>query len=793
MKEPSMADVFDDDLWSHQPVAVAAIEAALRHGGRATADSACGTGKTRVAAQAAARLAPQGRVLVMVPSLALVGQILRTFARHGGVALGRVAAVCSDPHVLTRRAATLDVEGAQVTTSPAALADALTGPGRVTVMATYQSLPVLAAAHAAHGLAPWDLAIADEAHRTAGRAGRAWAGFHDDAVVPIRRRLYMTATRKILTSGGDDDLVVSMDDESIYGPVVFKLPTSTAIERKLLADYEIVVPLITDDEVRRLTLEQEKSQGQGPRFRLDRTTVDARTLAAQLAVLRAASEHDLRRIITFHNRVNDARVWSMTLPRTWAIMDPQHRPARVSGYHIHGGQEAAVRHAVLEKLSASPDDDGEVRVVSNARVLVEGVDAPAVDAIVLAAPRNSVIDTVQAVGRALRTGERRDKVARIIVPVFLGPGEDPASALEGSDYDQVWRVICAMRAQDDRLAGYLDQARVRQGRGDPLGSPADSGLRPTWLSLSGIAIPEGFAEAVQVRVIRAASSGWHEYYGVACAYFQKHGNLNVDHFFQTETGLHLGAWVKFQAAQYNAGKLSPERVGLLDEIGMIWSRVDFRWNRALEVARSYVQEHGTLVGVPLKWRKDGVSLGLWLASQRSYARQGKLSEDRRLDLEALDPAWDKTMSPWDANYESARDFFAKHGHLEPDPDFRTENGIKLHMWLAAQRTAYGKGELAPEQIALLNSIGMVWSVRGDRWYTFLEAAKDYVNKHGPLPRRIDPADLGELDFRRWLSRQRRNFRAGNLSEDYLAALNSLDPGWAIGRASSKTSGVRKQP
>lgn len=79
-------------LWAHQPVAVTAVEEALRDGGRATVEAACGTGKSRIGAQAAARLAPAGRVLAMVPTLELVAQMLETFGEHGRAGLGRVVA-----------------------------------------------------------------------------------------------------------------------------------------------------------------------------------------------------------------------------------------------------------------------------------------------------------------------------------------------------------------------------------------------------------------------------------------------------------------------------------------------------------------------------------------------------------------------------------------------------------------------------------------------------------------------------------------------------------------------------
>lgn len=308
----------DADLWAHQPAAVAAVADALRGGGRATVESACGTGKSRIGAAAAGVLAPQGRVLVTVPTLELAGQMLVTFAAHGGAGLGRTVAVCSDGEVVPAgELAELGLAGgeAAVTTDPARLAALTAVPGRVTVLCTYQSLPVLTAAHARHGLPAWDLVIVDEAHRTAGRAGKAWALIHDDVIIPAARRLYMTATLKIL-GAGDDELAVSMDDPKVYGPVVFRFPASEGIRRGLLADYQLLVVVVTDADVRTL------AQADDRRLRVGGATVSPRMLATQIAVLRAAREYGIRRAITYHHRVADARAWAELLPRARETIPP---------------------------------------------------------------------------------------------------------------------------------------------------------------------------------------------------------------------------------------------------------------------------------------------------------------------------------------------------------------------------------------------------------------------------------------------------------------------------------------
>ncbi|TDC75640.1 DEAD/DEAH box helicase [Actinomadura sp. 7K507] len=785
------------DRWAHQPVAVAAIEAALGAGGRATGESACGSGKSRIAAQAAARLAPEGRVLVTVPTLELVAQMLATFAEHGRP-LGRVVAVCSDAEVLS--AGEVELGGAKVTTDAARLAELTRVRGRVTVLCTYQSLGVLAGAHAEHRMPSWDLVVVDEAHRTAGRAGRSWSLIHDDVVIPAARRLYLTATPKILGAGGDDT-VVSMDDEKVYGPVVFRFTTAQGIDRGLLADYELVVVVVTDEQVRALATDDDRL------LRAGTTTISPRALATQIAVLRAAREYRIRAAITFHNRIADARAWADALPHAWKLMPAGQRPAAVSALHVHGGQAIGERRRALGSLRGAHhnDDAGDlVRVVCNARVLTEGVDAPAVDAVAFIDPRDSMIDIVQGIGRALRTGGRTDKTARVIVPVLLGPEEDPQSALDGSAYAQVWRVIRALRAVDDRLAIQLDTARQKLGQNrstsaddqtdndqayEHAGEHADDGDQEDplelwdWLKVSGVPAPEAFARAIQVRAVRGASPSWLEFYGLAKAYHQAHGNLDLTVEYRAPDGTQLGQWVRNQ--RRHRAKLDPRQVELLEEIGLQWdSPLDRAWQDAIAAARAWAHDHdGQLHGIPNTWTFNGVQLSRWLVARRRDHRDGKLPAERKAALDAIDPTWLHTSDDiWDVHYQAARAFYHAHEHLHPDPDYRGPDGLDLPDWLDKQRRRartrpQHRGHLTPDQKRLLDEIGMPWTVIEAEWQKGLAAARAYTQTHGDLHARTTFVTDDGFPLGRWLYGRRKQAINNTLDPQRLKALEALDPTW----------------
>lgn len=187
-------------LRDHQIEAVAAIVRGLDvppggvpwNGLRGQVHAACGTGKTIMAAASARRLVPRGRVLVLVPTLDLLAQTVRAWHEAGHK--GPAVAVCSlqdDPELWSLKV--------RSTTNPIQLA-LWHGQGPVIIYATYASLGVLAEAfEGVYGqkLDPVDLAVVDEAHRTSGSMGKAWADIHDQSVIPAYRRLYLTATPRI--------------------------------------------------------------------------------------------------------------------------------------------------------------------------------------------------------------------------------------------------------------------------------------------------------------------------------------------------------------------------------------------------------------------------------------------------------------------------------------------------------------------------------------------------------------------------------------------------------------------
>ncbi|MCX4681480.1 Helicase associated domain protein [Streptomyces sp. NBC_01433] len=770
-------------LWPHQREAVAAATAELAIASRATVVMACGTGKTRVESEVADAVSPTAPVLVVLPTLDLIAQTLRSWVQTSGrAALGTVIAVCSDDEIADREAAAdLSSLNAQVTTDPERLSALLAERknSRCTVAITYQSLPILAAVHREQAVDAWRLVVVDEAHRSAGARDRTWSIVHDDVLVPASKRLYLTATPRIVLARGKSQPaeIFSMDDEKTFGRVAYRLSFAEARKRGLLADYRVVVAFVTDKEIRKLAT---AGDGTAQFFGVGRAAVSAPMLARQIAVLRAAREFGIQRLLTYHHRVRDAEWFAKTLPAVDTLLNPANEaPTGLITGCVHGGQNGAERRAVLEGLRA----EGTHRVIiSNARVLAEGYDAPAVDGVAFISPRDSPIDTIQAVGRALRLGGQRKKTACVVIPVLLEPGQDPVSALEGSSYGPVWRVIQALAAHDEMLATSLKASRTALGH-------TDSGPRevPGWLAFSGAPVPPTFASAITAYAVRSATESWDEFFGALKQHRKEVGHLQVPTDHVTPSGLHLGRWLSEQRSLHKRGRLAPERCRRLEEFGVVWDLREAAWQRYLHAAREYHRAHGHL-RVPADYCTDDevpVNLGGFLLRVRVQDQQ--VSEDQRAELNKLGIVWASSNDHfWDRMYAAATAYRAEHGDLNVPTSHVTNDDppLQLGKWLTrcrAWRKAGDVSTLTSQRALDLDGLGMVWDARTQKWNSCLSAAEAYFKQNGDLavPTAYETEGSEPMKLGLWIQKQRKNRKAGILSAQQIEALTRIGMIWAV--------------
>jgi predicted helicase len=551
-----------------QVEALTALTRAFAVHDRAQLVMACGTGKTLVGrwhAQAIDALS----AVVFLPSLALLAQTLGEWRRVHRWPFEALV-VCSDPSTaagaaerLTDDGETADVDRpywatvrARVTTSAQAASRFLTrrvDGRRKVVFSTYHSAPVVAAAQA-DSRTVFDLAVCDEAHRLAGRPRDAFRTVLDRRAVVARKRLFMTATAT--TVDGDD--VNSMDDARLFGPVAHTVSFGDAIAAGLLADYQILV-------IAGHTGQRAHDQ-RGPG-----------TLPG--ALLAAVDEHGIRRLLTFHSRNAKADAFAQ-------VLDAVHTPGGhfVRARHVNGQLPAAARAETMRWLGRA--QDGQVRVVTNARCLTEGVDVPSVDGVLFADPRNSVTDIIQAVGRVLRPAPGKTH-GTVIVPVTLPDDGDDDTALAVSAFSQVWAVLKGLRAHDSRLGEEIDRAARTVVGGRMYARRGSERIR--------FVVPDGVDEAIlQLRLVQEVGCAWERFYLTAQDWAHSHPERRLGRN-TSHRSVGIGEWACKQRSARSHGQLSAERIRRLEQIpNWYWNRGDADWADTYAVLAAFAAAHGTL-------------------------------------------------------------------------------------------------------------------------------------------------------------------------------------------------------
>ncbi|XXZ53160.1 Helicase associated domain protein, partial (plasmid) [Streptomyces cavourensis] len=709
---------------------------------------ATGTGKTVTAAVAAMRLCPYGVIGVLVPTLDLLTQTIEAWRRVGHN--GPAVAVCSlgaDP--------LLEALGVRCTTNPTQLA-LWASSGPMLVFATYASLagqgliddqddtPDAAAPgvleralRGSYGqkLAPFDLLVVDEAHRTSGDGSKAWASVHHQDRIPAARRLYMTATPRLWEAGprttdGDDAdgdqlgaadapdggevlggrLVASMDDVDLYGPVLHETGLMESVERGILARFEVDVLEIRDPSPLSKDASMEEQRGR-------------RLAALQAALLKHADDTGVRSYMTFHSRTLDAMSFARAMPETAARLhaaDPSAYPARVGAEWLSGEHPATHRRDVLTRYADGIDAEGwvcELGFLASCRVLGEGVDIRGkrgVGAVVFADTRSSPVEIVQIIGRALRQEPGDGKVSRIVVPVFLEPGEDPGDMMASSSYRGLVAILQGLRAHDDRV-------------------------------IERMALPTTTARG-QITSVLALDPQQ-----------QTPADENDDQFAE-EHGEDDG---QEQDGEREAAAAGTDDEGDQEEGGLEDDEGEEDQGD---------EEDGAAPGIaPVTTPLLRFSLPRDPQAVALFLRTRVLRPDSEI---------------WLTGYNTLRTWVQEHGHARVPSDTTVKSGddgdtYGLGTWVSEQRRAFKAGTLKAWRVDLLNEVGMVWSVGDAGFWRNLSAARSYYAAHSTLacPRNTvwDGVPLGQ-----WVSNLRRPGGLGTdpvRADERRRALEAIDPEW----------------
>jgi len=412
----------------------------------------CGTGKSLTAYWITQTLASKATIIA-VPSLALIKQSLEDWTKEMVLSkpneLPEWRCICSDESTgqLTDDFVTDTYSlGIPTTTNEDEITSFLKRktPGGKIIFTTYQSADKLAQVSKRLKF-KFDLAILDEAHKTVGAKDKAFSILLQDDKINISKRLFMTATERIVK--GAEDEILSMDDDKVYGNVFYKLSFKKAIEDGIITDYKIVTVLVNDTEIQDLIKKN--------KYLTDRSKkvdeAEAQMLTTAIALKKAIKEYNLKHTVSFHKSINASKEFKSLYEKIDTTADSP------TVFHISSKLNAGARAELLKDFKNTSK-----AIITNARCLTEGVDVPAIDCVLFADQKQSVVDIVQASGRALRqytdknTGVKKD-FGYIIIPVVLNEGESLDDLTESSRFKTITRIVTSLSTQDETIAEELKQ------------------------------------------------------------------------------------------------------------------------------------------------------------------------------------------------------------------------------------------------------------------------------------------------------------------------------------------------
>ena len=485
-------------LKPHQAKAVDETNEYFKHADRGKLIMACGTGKTFTALRIAERES-DGFALVLVPSIALVGQVLGEWAAHAETPIKPIC-VCSDPKVSqmqTRRKGGEDTDGYSTvdlafpaTTDPKKIIGqykSFEGGGLAVIFSTYQSIEAVEAAQKS-GLPDFGIIICDEAHRTTGVtiSGDDEAAFvrvHDNGNIRAKKRLYMTATPRLYHDDAKakakqrDAVLCSMDDPEIYGEEIYRIGFGEAVEKGLLSDYKVLVFTVSDRDVpasfQAIMADAKTSElpaDAGAKIVGCINALSKQVWGPGSESLTEADPVPMRRAVAFCQSIDNSKA----ITRMFNLLTakyieglPQERRVNVVGIeaqHMDGTMNAPKRDGLLGWLKSDGSGADDCRILSNVRCLSEGVDVPALDAVMFLSARNSQVDVVQSVGRVMRRADGK-KYGYIIIPVLIPSNVEAELAMGDNErYRVVWTVLNALRAHDDRFNATVNKIELNKNR-----------------------------------------------------------------------------------------------------------------------------------------------------------------------------------------------------------------------------------------------------------------------------------------------------------------------------------------
>lgn len=709
----------------------------------------CGAGKTFTALWIKERVESKN-TLVLVPSLALLRQIKNEWSKQRR-SVYQYLCVCSETDIDKDATDTLVTHtyevDTRVTTNAEYVKSFLSRPfDEKVIFSTYHSLPVIAEAIKDSNF-EFDLTFCDEAHKTAGVGKNKFSLVHDNNLVPSKYRLYATATPRIVKEtlkkklGDDLKYAYDMNDPNTFGYEFHRMTFKDAIEENILVDYKIVAIGVNSDEL--------KDYIEQRRFVDEKLSIDE--LANNYALEHVMKKYNANHGLTFHSRVKLAQEFADRHGKLFTS---------TKTFSVNGEQPTSYRNLVLEEFKNS-----EKAIVSNARCLTEGVDVPTIDLVYFCDPKNSKVDIVQAVGRALRKKEEK-KLGLIVVPIYHSKKDEVENSISTGSFKNLLQVIRSLCDQDERLQDEINFLAF--GKGKRKSNKIDI-ISSGFIEEQDKIILEGFEEKLKNslfdQIIEKSSNNWDLWY------------LNLKNCLEANKDYpskkddkDLYNWIANQRNRKKNGTLKNEELRKLNAINFVWNVVEWKWERMFSVFQEYSYEN---VFPPCKGIDDN-ELVKWYKYQHSCIRDNKiLSPEQKKRFLAIDNKFEGPSSrkKWIEPYRELVNFRLDNPDKWPqyDRDNSKSTESKLYIFCQTMRKRYRENDLGNYWFEKMTSIDFNFEGKTDNWTQYWQEIKDLLEDRD----NISVEEIGNNAYS-WILRHRKKYDEGKLSVYHTKKIEELD-------------------
>lgn len=772
----------------HQLEAIEAVSSNFKDTDRGQMIMACGTGKTFTTLWIKEKLGVSS-TLVLLPSLGLLSQTLHEWTMASNEPF-EVLCICSDESVGKKGSDesvhTIADLAFPVTSDSEEIKAFLKRSSKKVIFSTYQSSPLIAEAQKDQSVPFFDLAIADEAHRCAGKVSGDFSTILDSQKIRAKKRLFTTATPRTYsatvkkTAEGRGVEVVGMDDESVFGKTLFALNFGEAIKRGLLTDYRVVIIGVDDPTISAWIENRELLKADSD------IEMDAESLASQVGLIKAIKDYDLHRMISFHSRVSRAEEFSKDIHKVIGWIDEKHRPnGELKSDFVSGEMPTDKRRKKLAQLKGLQDN--QRGLLTNARCLSEGVDVPSLDGVAFIDPRSSQIDIIQAVGRAIRLSTNK-QAGTIVLPVFIGSSDDPEQALEEGKFKPIWDVLNALKAHDDVLSDELNQIRTELGRkgGGKVNSDAFSKIS---IDLP-VGIDKSFGDGLRTLLVENVTASWEFYFGLLEEYKSKNGHCYVPRGYVTNN-YNLNRWVQHQRTLITNDSLSLDRKNKLLSIGFDPTPNDSFWESKFDLLKAYFEKNGTS---NIGSRDPDRELARWVIKQRVKYRDKRLTSYQIDKLNTIKFEFERKdfdrKNEQHLTYQKASDLVQKKG---------VATLVEYQAWARGDDSIYGEFPIvlprSPQQVYLGNG-WVSWNeflgtmnrdeVTEANWNQMLGMYTDYISAFNEHPAFIKSTNK---KLQNWVNTQRQQYRNKTLAPKRIEILEGI--GFIFNPKSSKQASIKK--